>query len=240
VAVVNRRLIFAAGGLVAVAAAAATAHGMYETAVAAGVGEGMAITYPIMFDGQALVAYAATTRLRGLGRWYAWAVVVLSAALSGLAQAAYLGTGKELQAAPELAFGIGAWPALAWTVTAHLLYLLASAEDPADEQDDEQDPIDREYAELFDADLLDEHGTSRAWETAPPADRPTDEPTDRPPPPGRADRDADETVITDLVDAARNGTPLPTKWQLRQTGMGPGRADRLLSAAADRLKESTP
>jgi hypothetical protein len=51
--------------------------------------------------------------------------VVIAAGLSGLAQAVYLASGATLDASPTLRFGIGAWPALAAAVAAHLLYLLA-------------------------------------------------------------------------------------------------------------------
>src|SRR6185503_16308286 len=67
--------------------------------------------------------YAATARLTGSAARYAWAVVVAAAGLSGLAQAAWLAA-DGLAAAPLLRFGIGAWPAFAAAVVAHLLYLL--------------------------------------------------------------------------------------------------------------------
>src|SRR6185295_14907829 len=78
---------------------------------------------PLITDGLALVAYAATARLSGSSVRYAWAVVVIAAGLSGLAQAAWLAA-DGLVAAPVLRFGIGAWPAIAAAVVAHLLYLL--------------------------------------------------------------------------------------------------------------------
>lgn len=110
---------------VAVGAVAATAHGLYEVAVAARVPWGVALLYPLITDGLALVAYAATHRLRGWAAGYAWAVTVLAAALSGLAQAAYLAS-DPLVAGVELRFGVGAWPAVAAAIVAHLLYLLAA------------------------------------------------------------------------------------------------------------------
>ena len=82
-----RAAIWLPGLAVAVGAAAATAHGLYETAVAARVPAGIAWLYPLITDGLALVAYAATARLTGSAARYAWAVVVLAAGLSGLAQA---------------------------------------------------------------------------------------------------------------------------------------------------------
>jgi hypothetical protein len=92
-------------------------------AVAAGVPWLAAWLYPLMADGLALVAYAATIRLSGWAAAYAWAVVVLAAGLSGIGQAAYLG-GVADGAAWGLRAGVGAWPALAAAVTAHLLWLL--------------------------------------------------------------------------------------------------------------------
>jgi hypothetical protein len=119
---------------VALAAAAASAHGLYEVALAAHVPTPVALLYPLITDGLALVAYAATTRLPGHGRRYAWAVVLTAAGLSGLAQAVYLADGVATTPA-LLRFGIGAWPAIAAAVVAHLLYLLAThtrqAADPA-------------------------------------------------------------------------------------------------------------
>jgi hypothetical protein len=82
-----------------------------------------------------LVAYGATSRLTGSGARYAWTVVVTAAGLSGLAQAVHLASGATLDASPTLRFGIGAWPAVAAAVAAHLLYLLAAlgTGDPLDE-----------------------------------------------------------------------------------------------------------
>ena len=68
---------------------------------------------------------AATARLDGSARRYAWTVVVLAAGLSGLAQASFLAGGVERTDA-VLRFGVGAWPAVAAAVVAHLLYLLAA------------------------------------------------------------------------------------------------------------------
>jgi hypothetical protein len=117
------------GLAVALGAAAATAHGLYEVALAAAVPSGIAWLYPLITDGLALVAYGATARLSGSAARYAWAVVVVAAGLSGLAQAAFLASGATLDASPVLRFGIGAWPAVAAAVAAHLLYLLASPPD---------------------------------------------------------------------------------------------------------------
>jgi hypothetical protein len=111
------------GLLVAVGAGVATAHGLYEVAVAAAVPRAIAWLYPLITDGLALVAYASTARLAAGGRTYAWTVVVLAAGLSGVAQASYLAGGVGTTPA-TLRFGIGAWPAVAAAIVAHLLFLL--------------------------------------------------------------------------------------------------------------------
>ena len=127
---VVRAAIWLPGLAVALGAAVATAHGLYEVAHVARVPEVIAWLYPLITDGLALVAYAATARLTGSAARYAWSVVVLAAGLSGLAQAAYLASGSAVDASPALRFGVGAWPAVAAAIVAHLLYLLATA-DPA-------------------------------------------------------------------------------------------------------------
>ena len=129
---VGRAVIWLPGLAVALGAAVATAHGLYEVAVAARVPAGIAWLYPLITDGLALVAYAATARLAGPAARYAWAVVVTAAGLSGLAQAAYLAGGPTVDVAPALRFGVGAWPAIAAAVVAHLLYLLAVADTAPD------------------------------------------------------------------------------------------------------------
>ena len=121
-----RAVLWLPGLAVALGAAVATAHGLYEVALAAAVPAGIAWLYPLITDGLALVAYAATARLSGSAARYAWAVVVIAAGLSGLAQAVYLAAGATLDATPALRFGIGAWPAVAAAVAAHLLYLLTA------------------------------------------------------------------------------------------------------------------
>ena len=131
----GRTAVWLPGLAVAVGAAVATAHGLFEVAVAARVPTGIAWIYPLITDGLALVAYAATARLAGSGARYAWSVVIVSAGLSGLAQASYLASdavalGDGLTVNPALRFGVGAWPAIAAAVVAHLLYLLA-ADQPA-------------------------------------------------------------------------------------------------------------
>lgn len=113
------------GLAVAVGAAVATAHGLYEVAAGAGAPAPIAWLYPLITDGLALVAYAATTRLDHRGRRYAWTVVVVAAGLSGLAQAGKA-SGWVGDASPALRFGVGAWPAIAAAIVAHLLFMLGS------------------------------------------------------------------------------------------------------------------
>jgi len=136
---VLRAAIWFPGLAVALGAAVATAHGLYEVAHAARVPAAIAWLYPLITDGLALIAYAATARLHGSAARYAWAVVVLAAGLSGLAQAMYLASdaapavpgvaaaaGPVFEASAALRFGVGAWPAVAAAIVAHLLYLLAT------------------------------------------------------------------------------------------------------------------
>jgi hypothetical protein len=125
------RVVWAAGLVVAAGAGVATAHGLYEVAAAARVPAGIAWLYPLITDGLALVGYAATSRVGQGGRRYAATIVVLAAGLSGLAQATYLTgsltTAGSVRAAPALLrFGVGAWPAIAAALTAHLLHLIST------------------------------------------------------------------------------------------------------------------
>jgi hypothetical protein len=122
-------LVWVAGLAVALGAGVATAHGLYEVAIAAGTPRVLAWLYPLITDGLALVAYSTTTRLAESGRRYAWSVVVIAAGLSGLTQAGYL-AGGVAQAPPLLRFAIGAWPAIAAATVAHLLYLLGGGHHP--------------------------------------------------------------------------------------------------------------
>jgi hypothetical protein len=89
--------------------------------------------YPVITDGLALVAYAAAARMQGAARRYSWAVVTTAAGLPGLAQAAYLAGDATLTAPAALRFGVGAWPAIAAAIVAHLLHLLATAPSPPQE-----------------------------------------------------------------------------------------------------------
>jgi hypothetical protein len=124
----GRRTVWAAGLIVAGGAGIATAHGLYQVAAAAQVPPAIGWLYPLITDGLALVAYAATARLYHRGRRYAASIVVLAAGLSGLAQAIYLAGGLDHpgSAPAELRFGVGAWPAIAAALTAHLLHLIAA------------------------------------------------------------------------------------------------------------------
>jgi len=124
------RTTWAAGLAVAAGAGIATAHGLYQVATSARVPAPVAWLYPLITDGLALVAYAATARLHDAGRRYAAGIVVLAAGLSGLAQAVYLAGGLDHTAvAPVgLRFGVGAWPAIAAALTAHLLHLISTGE----------------------------------------------------------------------------------------------------------------
>jgi hypothetical protein len=126
----RRGPVWAAGLLVALGAGVATAHGLYEVATAARVPAAIAWLYPLITDGLALVAYAATARLGDRGRGYAWSVVVLAAGLSGTAQASYLAGGVTGAPPAALRFGVGAWPAVAAAIVAHLLHLLGTATAP--------------------------------------------------------------------------------------------------------------
>jgi hypothetical protein len=125
----GRWTVWAAGLVVALGAGVATAHGLYEVALAAGTPKVLAWLYPLITDGLALVAYATTARLANRGRRYAATVVVIAAGLSGLTQASYL-AGGVASAPPGLRFAIGAWPAIAAAVVAHLLYLLGADHPP--------------------------------------------------------------------------------------------------------------
>ncbi len=122
------RLTWTAGLAVALGAGVATAHGLYQVAAASGVPHPVAWLYPLITDGLALVAYAATARLHSAGRRYAATIVILAAGLSGLAQAVYLAGGISTHAvAPVgLRFGVGYWPAVAAAIAAHLLHLIGT------------------------------------------------------------------------------------------------------------------
>jgi hypothetical protein len=116
----RRSLVWWATLLVAACGVIATAHGLYAVAVACGVPWQVAVLYPAMADGLAVVAYAATKRLASTR--YPWAVVIVAAGLSGLAQGVNLaGLGEP---GPVLRFGVGFGPVLAVLASVHLLWLI--------------------------------------------------------------------------------------------------------------------
>lgn len=121
-----RRAALVTSFAVAIGAAILTAHGLYAVAVSSFVPSSIAWLYPLITDGLAMVAYAATHQLGTTGKRYAWAVVLLAAALSAVAQAAFLAGGARFAVSSSLAFGVGAWPAIAAAIVAHLVYLLAT------------------------------------------------------------------------------------------------------------------
>jgi hypothetical protein len=134
-----RWTVWVAGLVVALGAGVATAHGLYQVALAAGTPRALAWLYPLITDGLALVAYATTARLSSHGRRYAATVVVIAAGLSGLTQATYL-AGGVATAPPGLRFAIGAWPAIAAAVVAHLLFLLSTNHPPPTRPEVTPDP----------------------------------------------------------------------------------------------------
>ncbi|GAA0628303.1 hypothetical protein GCM10009547_34930 [Sporichthya brevicatena] len=121
-----RRVAPPAAIVVGFSAAIATSHGVFEVVRACGVPAGMAALYPVITDGLALVGYACAVRISTGHRRWAWTVVIVAAGLSGIAQAAFLGGGLE-QPPAWLRFGVGAWPAIAAALTAHLLFLMATS-----------------------------------------------------------------------------------------------------------------
>ena len=135
-----RTVTWVVGLLVVAGAGVLTAHGLYEVARSAGVPPAMAAGYPLITDGLALLAYAGTRLLGAGGRRYAAVVMVLSAGLSGLAQAVYLAGGVGTAAPVAVRFGVGAWPAVAAIVAAHLVHLMA--ERPAELEDQADGPAD--------------------------------------------------------------------------------------------------
>jgi hypothetical protein len=152
----GRRPILTAALTVAAGAGVATAHGLYQVAAAARVTPAIAWLYPLITDGLALVAYAATARLTDRGRRYAASIVILAAGLSGLAQALYLAGGLDTQAvAPAgLRFGVGAWPAIAAALTAHLLHLISTDRQPAATPDQSHDGQLRSPSTTLNSDAL--------------------------------------------------------------------------------------
>lgn len=220
-------MIRVAAWLVGVAAAIATAHGIYQVAVAARAGEWVAWTYPVMTDGLALVAYRSTRRLTGAGGRYAWCVVVLAALVSGVAQAAHLASGATTSSVPWwLAALIGGWPAIAAAVTAHLLYLLHRAEQPAHER--EHTAGDATPGGVLDRPAVSLIKAPRTAPVRPPVPVCTD-----PVPDVLPDRTApDEVLVADLrAEQVRRGKPLPVAEIRSRYGIGTDRARAVRTAA---------
>jgi hypothetical protein len=250
---VSHPLLRVAGGVVALGAAAATAHGLFEVAVASRVPGQIAWLYPVITDGLALVAYGATASLaRGAGRTYAWAVVVLAAGLSGLAQAAFLAGDAALTAPAPLRFGVGAWPAVAAALVAHLIYLIVRDEPvDADVQDDrDEEPVVQATAGLA-TDLAPaveptptagaEHhllAPAPVSEPAPAPAAPREPAIDRRPRVGRtSDEDLLQTARTWAVD---EGRPVESRNEFRRiTGCGGDRADRLWAVLQAEQQQGT-
>jgi hypothetical protein len=179
----GRRAVWVAALLVATGAGVATAHGLYEVAAGAGVPVVVAWLYPLITDGLALVAYAATARLRQAARRYAAGIVVAAAGLSGLAQAVYI-AGALDRAGPApvgLRFGVGAWPAVAAALTAHLLHLIGSGHREADNAESGElygRPYSSPYSETYSRTHPAPSGGAvqpRSTAHSPPAVRPPDD-----------------------------------------------------------------
>lgn len=174
----RRWLLWLPGLAVALGAGAATAHGLFEVSAAAGVPAGLAWLYPLITDGLALVAYVSTIQLAGGDRGYAWSVVVLAAGLSGLAQAAYLAGGVG-DVSPALRFGVGAWPAVAAAIVAHLLFLLArqstaerAEREPEPAGTDVVDPAGTDHSAALEAPTLAVSGPVQPAEVRPVSSEP--------------------------------------------------------------------
>lgn len=231
------------GLLVAVGAGVATAHGLYEVAVGAAVPQAIAWLYPLITDGLALVAYASTARLTDGGRAYAWAVVVLAAGLSGLAQASYLAGG--VGAAPAaLRFGIGAWPAIAAAIVAHLLFLLGHDAAVSTERDEEPSTDTDEPART--PSILPAVQTDAAPPVQPPVQGPVQpervRPTDKPKPAQRPAIESGESPRERARAAARRHArqhgQLPTVSQLvEMTDVARGTAGNALKELRDQRNQ---
>lgn len=108
----------------------ATAHGLYGVARACGITVPVAVLYPVIADGLALVAYATIERLdRKRDRAYAWFVVVLAGGLSATAQG-IVGAGMGAPSR-EVRFWVHFAPAVAVLLAIHLRWLVTRATAPA-------------------------------------------------------------------------------------------------------------
>jgi hypothetical protein len=233
----RRGAVWVAGLVVALGAGVATAHGLYGVATAARVPAGIAWLYPLITDGLALVAYATTARLSDAGRRYAWTVVVLAAGLSGLAQAAYLAGGIHPTAdeqvtglATALRFGVGAWPALAAAIVAHLLHLLDTAAQPVPQPV----PVPAVPVQLDSTGGTPASGTGTDPEPSPARDAADagssadPDPAGDESPPANRPKHTDADVLAAL--AGRTG-PIAVRAAAREFDCGADRARRLLAEA---------
>lgn len=229
----RHRALRIAAGIVVIGAAAATAHGLFEVAVASRVPAGIAWLYPVITDGLALVAYAATAVLPHRGaRAYAWSVVVLAAGLSGLAQAAFLAGDAAVTAPAALRFGVGYWPAIAAAVAAHLIYLIMVQ--PAAEDgivDDEQHAAlpSRELAPA-----VEQLPPVAGAEHQPAAPEPEPAPAARPAS-VRAGRRTDDDILEEArAFTAREGRPIRSRGEFRRvTSCGGERSEKLFAQHVD-------
>lgn len=126
--------------VVAVGAGVATAEGLYSVARMSGRPPLIAGLYPLITDGLAIVAYGLVPHLSGRARWYAAGSVVLAAGLSGLAQAMQMVNGPSAVPPVPVRFGIGAWPAVAVLLAAHLWWLAVRTPGPDHDVPDRTSP----------------------------------------------------------------------------------------------------
>ena len=197
--------------VVAVGAGVATAEGLYSVARMSGRPPLIAGLYPLITDGLAIVAYGLVPHLAGRARWYAAGSVVLAAGLSGLAQAMQQVNGPAAVPPVPVRFGIGAWPAIAVLLAAHLWWLAVrtTSPDPAMPDRTGPDHADR----LSTPATVPAAATTRAATSGP--DRTT------------TDRTADRA----LTHFAATGT-WPSKSQLAtDAGVSPTTAHRALQRA---------
>jgi hypothetical protein len=152
-----RRVAPLAAMAVGASAAIATSHGVFEVVRACGVPPGMAALYPVITDGLALVGYACAVRISTGHRRWAWTVVIVAAGLSGIGQAAFLGGGLD-QVPAWLRFGVGAWPAIAAALAAHLLFLMATSS-PEDDVQRPRGPVGQPVPPS--SNVLDDHVNGR-------------------------------------------------------------------------------
>jgi Protein of unknown function (DUF2637). len=167
-----RTVLYALLGIVATAAAVLSFSALRDLALVCGFAPQLAWLLPVVVD-----AGAAAASLVWLGGWSGLAARVFARALALTLLALSV-------AANALGHGLAAFElAPAWWVVVivsavapavlgavvHLAVLVgrpAAAVDPV--EDDEPVPYEL-TADAYDADLLDEHGLSRRWDTAPPS-----------------------------------------------------------------------